>query len=407
MLRRFLTASILLLTLAGGRDAIAQDTRAEALERERAAKAKRIAEFVPNKLEQGLIWVERTRPLLKIAPYNGFYIGYGYTEKPVGSGIGFGGGWRHDLFGGNARVVTEVGQTFQGYLFAKGDFAMPKLLDDRLELGAFAKYRRETQEDFYGLGIDTSKQDRTDYRYEAPEIQGRAIFRPTSWLTAGTRIGYTDVSVEDGSDVNFPDISRLFNPISAPGFAVQPNFLYGDVLAAVDLRDHPLGPRAGAYYRVVWRRYADNELDRFSFHRLDADIQHFIPFFHRKRVIATRIQVQTTAADEGNVVPFYFQPTLGGSDTLRSASDYRYRDGSVVMGTIEYRFEAFSGLDVAVFTDQGTVAKRFKDIDLGRLKGAYGLGFRFNILEAVWMRVDFAGGGNDGIHTFFKFSGTF
>ena len=405
MLRSLTVSSAFLLLSASV--AYAQDTRAEALERQRAEKAKQTSELVPSKIERGLIWFERKRPLLWIAPYNGFFVTYGYSEKPVGSGIGFGGGWRHDLFERNARLVLEGGQTFRGYLFGKADFSLPRLLDERLELGAFGKYRRETQEDFYGLGIDTSKDDRTDYRYEAPEFQGRALFRPTSWFTTGVRGGRTDVKVEDGSDVRFPDISRLYGPATAPGLNVQPAFIYGDVLAAIDLRDQPIGPRAGAYYSVVWRRYSDREFERFSFNRLDADFQHFIPFLHRKRVIATRVQVQTTAADSGNVVPFYFQPTLGGSENLRSASDYRYRDGSVVNGTLEYRFEVHSGLDVALFTDQGTVAPRFRDIDWGRLKGAYGIGFRFNALQNVWMRLDIAGGGNDGIHGFFKFSGTF
>ena len=98
-----LVAALLLL---GTAPAAAQETRAELLERQRADKAKNVTPYEPNGIERGLVWLERNNPLVKIAPYNGFYGEYGYTDKPVGSGVGFGGGWRHDLFERKARAVV-------------------------------------------------------------------------------------------------------------------------------------------------------------------------------------------------------------------------------------------------------------------------------------------------------------
>lgn len=399
-------AVTLLVGLLYGVPASAQDTRTELLERERAEKAKQIAAYQPSKVERGLVWFERTNPLIKIAPYNGFYAQYGYSEKPIGSGIAIGGGWRHDLFDRNARAVVEAGQSLRGYSYVRGDFAATRLLDERLELGGTATYRKEPQEDFYGLGIDSSKSDRTDFLFRGTDVQGRAVFKPRRWLNAGVRFGRIGVTVKDGTDKRFPDLSERFSDLSAPGFSAQPDFLYQDVFLTLDGRDHPVGPRSGAYYNVSWRRYTDNDLERYSFDRVDADLQHFIPFFHKKRVIATRVRLLSTTAIDDDV-PFYFQPTLGGSESLRSTSDFRFRDRNLLAMNLEYRFEAFPGMDMALFTDQGTVASRFNDLDLGQLKGAYGLGFRFNVLQAVWLRIDVAGGGSDGIHTFFKFSGIF
>ena len=106
-------------------------------------------------------------------------------------------------------------------------------------------------------------------------------------------------------------------------------------------------------------------------------------------------------------MPFYFRPTLGGSDTLRSYADFRFRDRNMLAINVEYRWEAFSGLDMALFSDFGEVAPEFELLDIGDLRGAYGLGFRFNTAAAVFLRFDVAAGGSEGIRTFLKFSKAF
>ena len=68
----------------------AQDTRAEVVARQRAEKAAQLQPYEAKGLEKALLWVEETDPLRKIAPHNGFFVQYGYTGKPVGSGIAFG-----------------------------------------------------------------------------------------------------------------------------------------------------------------------------------------------------------------------------------------------------------------------------------------------------------------------------
>ena len=55
-------------------------------------------------------------------------------------------------------------------------------------------------------------------------------------------------------------------------------------------------------------------------------------------------------------MPFFLQPTLGGSEDLRGFREYRFRDRNMVVFNAEYRWEAFSGLDLAAFADAGQVA---------------------------------------------------
>jgi outer membrane protein assembly factor BamA len=175
----------------------------------------------------------------------------------------------------------------------------------------------------------------------------------------------------------------------------------------VDTRDQPGNPRAGGFYDIGYSRYRDLDARRPGFRRVDFEAQHFFPIFDKKRVIAARVRGISTAAPDGQDVPFYFQPTLGGSDSLRSYADYRLRDRNVLFMNVEYRWEAFSGLDMALFSDWGKVAPGGEDLNLSSLKHAYGLGFRFNTYKTVFLRFDIAAGGGEGVRYFLKYSNAF
>jgi len=383
------------------------DTRAAVLEQQRAAKAARLEPYVPGRLERVLLFVERQDPIGKFAPYNGFFIQYGYTDKPTGGGIAFSGGYRHDLFNRRARVELEAGTSVRKYQLLRADFSAPYLAGDRAEIGIEATYRNHPQEDFYGLGPASAEEERTNFLYKGYDLQARAVATPVRWLRTGTRAGLLSSSIGSGTDSRFPTLESRFSDAEAPGLLQQPAYLYVDGFAAADTRDHAGNARSGGFYEVSWRRFGDRDGDRFSFSRLQADLQQFFPVFDKKRVIAVRGRVVSTTAGDGNVVPFYFKPTLGGGDSLRSYADYRFRDDNMIVMNLEYRWEAFSGLDMALFSDWGKVAARRSDLDFGSLKHAYGLGFRFNTYKSVFLRLDIAAGGDEGLRYALKFSNVF
>ena len=72
----------------------------------------------------------------------------------------------------------------------------------------------------------------------------------------------------------------------------------------------------------------------------------------------------------------------------------------------EYRWEAFSGLDLALFADAGQVASRIRDFDLSEMKTAGGIGFRFNTAKQVFCRVDL-GISKEGPRVFVNFGHVF
>jgi outer membrane translocation and assembly module TamA len=74
---------------------------------------------------------------------------------------------------------------------------------------------------------------------------------------------------------------------------------------------------------------------------------------------------------------------------------------------VEYRWEAFSGLDMALFTDLGKVAASRSELDLSDLRRAYGVGLRFNTYRAVFLRLDLAVAGAEAPRLFIKFNKAF
>jgi hypothetical protein len=407
MLRRTARAAALAVALTSPAVSYAQDSRTASIEKLRAEKAAALQPYQPGRIERVLLFVERENPLRKIAPRNGFFVRYGYTGKPVGSGIGAGIGYRRDLFDRRARVVVETGATLRRYRIIRADFSLPSLAGGHVELGVEGVDRHDPQEDFYGLGAGSFKSDRVSFLFDRREVQGRAVAKPADGLHAGVRFGRVAPTIGAGQDSRFPSIEARFSNADAPGLARQPDFAYHDLFGIVDRRDQPGNPRSGGYYGFMWRRYSDLDYNRYDFHVFDADLQHFFPIFDKKRVFALRGRVITTGAESGHAVPFYFQPTLGGSDSLRSASDFRFRDTNMLAVNVEYRWEAFSGLDMALFTDLGKVASKRADLDLRNLEHAYGIGFRFNTYKSVFLRLDAAVAGVEAPRLFIKFNKAF
>ena len=119
-----------------------------------------------------------------------------------------------------------------------------------------------------------------------------------------------------------------------------------------------------------------------------------------------RARAEITSEDEGSLIPFYLQPKLGGNDNLRGFERYRFYDNQLLIVSVEHRWHASSVLDMAVFVDAGKVAPRLADVDFSDLEWSAGMGFRFKVRDAYFMRIDFAGS-REGFRWMWTFSDIF
>ena len=123
-------------------------------------------------------------------------------------------------------------------------------------------------------------------------------------------------------------------------------------------------------------------------------------------MIALRAATSSTETSNGNDVPYFLMPDLGGSHTLRGYSTWRFRDRNRLLFTGEYRWTAGPFVDMALFADAGKVAARFSDLDLHDLKQSYGIGLTLHTLNRTVTRIELART-REGMGLSFSFSPSF
>jgi hypothetical protein len=395
----------LLLTLAICGSASAQeiDTRAEALRRQREEKARATTPYEPSGLETGMKFGE-DRAIMLIGR-EGFYPKIG--SLTTGSGFALGAGFRdRSVFRYHGILDTWTARTFQDYWAIETRATFPDLANGRVLAEAWASFRDYPQEDFFGIGPEAQRSDHVTFALETTTFAARGSVRAVGPLRLGGAFEYIQPTVGQGTNSDVPSIEERFSEATAPGLLRQPDFLHTLVFLEVDSRQ-PRNARRGGLYRVEFGRYADRDLDAYSFERVAVDLRQYVSFLAERRVLAARVSTWTSEEDPGHAVPFYLMPYLGGNDTMRGFREYRFRGPHAVLLQGEYRYEIWSGFEGAFFYDAGKVAARRADLNFRNLEGDYGFGFRFNTDNGVVMRVDAGFGSSDGKHLYITFGGVF
>ena len=316
-------------------------TREEADRQRREQKAKEVKPYEPNGLERALDFAEDRA--IFILDREGFHPKLG--SLTTGSGFAYGLGFRdRDLFSNTGALEIWAAGSVKRYWATEARLTFPRLADNHLYLETWASHRDYPQENFFGLGPDSNRDDRSDYAIRTNHFGGRAGVRPVSHLLVGGGIEYLEPRLGEGQNDRFPDVTDTFSPSEAPGLDTRADFLRSDAFIEVDYRE-PRNPKKGGWYRVDFSHYDDRTAGQFTFNRFDADLRQFIGFLAGRRVIAARLFVSTSDTSAGQTMPFYFMPTLGGNDTLRGFREYRFRGPHAILAQAEYRWEIWSGFD--------------------------------------------------------------
>src|SRR4030095_12877822 len=83
---------------------------------------------------------------------------------------------------------------------------------------------------------------------------------------------------------------------------------------------------AGGLYQITYSYYDDQKLGKYTFRRVDAELQQHVPFFKKKRVISFRALASLSDTSQGQSIPFYMMHEVGGADSLRGYREFRFRD---------------------------------------------------------------------------------
>ncbi|HYP07283.1 MAG TPA: BamA/TamA family outer membrane protein [Bryobacteraceae bacterium] len=381
-------------------------TRAGEITVERHRKQRELAAETNSKWEDRFIYVRESRLIERftagiagfrvklggLATNGGFAAGPEYLRTDFGDGL--------MTFRASAQASLRK---FQKYDLEIG---MPRIAGRWLSWNLHAAHHNYPQLQSYGPGQGSVKTGRSDFRLEDTAIDTTLAFHPLRRMTVAGQLGYLQNNVGPGTSKRFISADEQFAEATTPGISHQADFVRYGSFVQYDYRDRPGGARSGGMYYAQWGRYVDQTRGAFSHHRVDIEAQQFIPLINARRVIALRARTSLTDADSGNRVPFYLQPVVGGSDSVRGYRAYRFYGDQSLLMTAEYRYEIFSGLDMAMFADAGKVTDRRRDINLRDLESSVGFGFRFNVRNNVFLRVDTAFS-HEGFQVWFKFNNVF
>ena len=232
-------------------------------------------------------------------------------------------------------------------------------------------------------------------------------------------------SIDGRHGQSSPSIEQVYTETTAPGLTQQPGFLqFGE---GVQFAKHVGGLGANANfganvdlgYGVNFQQFLAPSDSAFSFRRLTIDLTntiHLLKKFQSKNVSPASGQFGTlqlrgwlseSIAPSGHVVPFYFQPTLGGGDidrqrTIASFADYRFRAPDALLFRAEYEqpLPKISFLGLVFRADGGKVANRRGDLDLSHLRHSFATGISLRAGNFPYVVVMYAWAGGEGTRTF-------
>jgi hypothetical protein len=404
--------------------------RTQEWQQQRLARTQHLEPYRPGWVERNLLAIEKAeRPSIFEWNIWGFYPRF----QSIASGSRNAAGvrlWKPDIGGSRWDVHGSAFYSqahYQFYDFQFGAIPHPERSfplrsvkgDDVYELGqvgpTFSKrmilygsfrYRDYTQEDYFGEGPDTEREDQTTYRLRDTAYDVVVGYHLSSRLALSLRAGYLDTSLGPGQEESFPTTQERFTEATAPGLVGQPDYTHITSQLFVDFRDQPGNPRKGGMIALQHSRFDDRESEAYRFDRWAADLRGFLPLGTPSRVLALRVLATIDDKSGEARVPFYMQETLGGSHTLRGFRNFRFRGEKVLLFQAEYRWEAAPAVEFAVFGDAGRVASSGQDLSLEDLETDWGFGLRFKTFKVLLARLDWAKS-NEGSRFFFRFSSSF
>lgn len=324
-----------------------------------------------------------------------------------------------------------------------------------------------TRVDYFGLGPNTTLLTHTTYGF-SENITGVNAAIPLQLGHSGPKIAIVAElngrfpSVRAGSDASLPSIGALFSEATAPGLAHRRAF--GE--PSLGLRIYPafFKDRIRLNYLAQYQQFVATGNGAYSFRRWNGDFSHEIPLYSwlpkalsrnyypnrasqfsytgpddctgtngSRNISLTRAAtakpnpavpcpiVSTTQklegsitlrallsesfANRGSTVPFYFSPTVGGSDIngtpmLASYPDYRFRGPDLLLfqGQIEH---SLGKLPLGIFfgADEGKIGMRRDDVSLDHLRHTFSTGLTVHAGGLPMIYFSYAWGGGEGTHT--------
>lgn len=246
-----------------------------------------------------------------------------------------------------------------------------------------AKWQRDAETPFYGIGSQTEADDRAFYSRDWWDVVARTGWAPSRSFALGAGLAY------ERNDVN--------DPISGGAASIFDEFptdlLYGanevteyarlELTATLDLTRMRDFQKRGVTAGVAARTFFGLNGTDSDFHILTGFAQTYLPIT-RQQSFAFRVISDIARDDGGEGVPFYHLSTLGGSRSSLGFPTGRFVDRDMLALMSEYQFEVWRELhsrlraETFLFFHYGAVSESIDRIESDDWQPSYGFGLRLS-----------------------------
>lgn len=383
-----------------------------------------------------------------IAPQNGFgagiaYLGHKTTDNwriswnsdAVGS---INGSWRAGFY---LKLVDTHEKPIGGGFGTKGK--KPRVLTELPEhpvINLYAQAISLNKLTYFGSGPATTAADRSFYGMREIIVGGNAVkpfYAPLNASVFG-EINGRIVSIRPSTGQPSPSIETIYTEATAPGLTSQPATL--QLGEGIRIRPVYFDDFLRLNYSLTYQQFFTPGNSTFSFQRLTADLSHEFAIYKkttrnlmprdnnpngpdecppptdssqrecqaisrdREGTVGLRFYLAVSITPAGNIVPFYFQPTIGGVDlngnpSLSSYQDFRFRAPNVMFFRQSFEHSIWGPLGFSFMADEGKVG--LNRGDLGSNPWVHSLSAGLTLRAGGFPQVFllFAWGGNEGTHT--------
>ncbi len=266
------------------------------------------------------------------------------------------------------------------------------------------KYENTPLLNFYGIGSNANRGDRSLYSQEELNIDTRLGYK-AYYFMAEPFLRYRHVNIGNGHLEGEFRTKERFNESQVPGINGV-NLLDIGTFLSHDTRDADEDPLKGGYEQFDFHYSGDTEGQNFRYLTMNFRAAHFFELWSDRRVFALHLFAGRTQKLGDNEIPFFDLQRIGGygvqpsgSEMLRSLANNRYMDQTAFVITPEYRYNIWKygnfSADSVFFADFGEVFKEIHNFGIDRLKPAYGAGIRVKKLRDVFFSFEVAHG-NEG-----------
>ena len=249
--------------------------------------------------------------------------------------------------------------------------------DGSLDVG-FA-FRRLTEAKFWGFGINSLEDDKSDYEWRRFTVGAKGRSTGKGPLRFSVGAGWEVNEIGTGNDGSLPGIGDTFPLDSLFGAEETLRYVVGSAQFTADFTHLEfLQPRGLRVIGDVAVHGGTGATDS-EFLTLQGEVHGYLPINDRQSfALLALVEAQP---DWGGGVPFYYLSQLGGSEWLRGYKSARFRDRDRLTWMVEWRYEAWRELqgrlrvEWFVFWDGGAVAPSLGELSDFRYDGGFGLRF--------------------------------